>query len=96
MRIATAALFSAGLALVPLSGAKADCSFPLAWPFCIAGAAVGTAATIASVPLYAVGGPYYYGYPYYYGSYYYGYPYYYGAGYYYHHYHRRHHYVRHY
>jgi hypothetical protein len=48
---------------------------PLAWPFCIAGAAVGTAATIAAAPLYAVGTRphYYYGYPYY-G--YYGRPYY--------------------
>jgi hypothetical protein len=34
---------------------------PLAWPFCIAGAAVGTAAAIATVPLQAVAGvPYYY------------------------------------
>lgn len=94
MRIATAALFAAGLAALPLSNAKADCSFPLAWPFCIAGAAVGTAATIASAPLYAVaGGPYYYGNPYYYGyPYYYGAGYYYGSGYYYHHrrYRRRH------
>jgi hypothetical protein len=47
MRIATAALFAGGLAVLPLSGAKADCSFPLAWPFCIAGAAVNTAAVIA-------------------------------------------------
>lgn len=95
MRLATAAVFAAGLAALPLSGAKADCSFPLAWPFCIAGAAVGTAATIAAAPLSVVGGPYYYGYPYYYGSpYYYGYPYYYRAGYYYHHPRRRR--VRHY
>lgn len=79
MRTPTAALFAAGLATLPLSSAKADCSYPLAWPFCIAGAAVGTAATIATAPLYVVGGPYYYGYPYYN----YGYPYYYGAGYYY-------------
>ena len=91
MRIATGALFAAGLAVLPLSGAKADCSFPLAWPFCIAGAAVNTAATIATAPFYVVsGGPYYYGSPYYYsygGPYYYN-SYYYGAGYYYHH--RRH------
>ena len=88
MRILTATVFAAGLAALPLSGAKADCSFPLAWPVCIAGAAVGTAATIAAAPLYAVSGsPYYYGYPYYGYPYYgYGYPYYYGAGYsYYHH-----------
>jgi hypothetical protein len=91
MRIATAALFAAGLAVLPLSGAKADCSFPLAFPFCVAGAAVNTAAAIATAPLYVVsGGPYYYGYPYYYGS-----PYYYGAGYYYDHHHRRY-YRRHY
>ena len=90
MRIATAALFAAGIAALPLSDAKADCSFPLAWPFCIAGAAVGTAATIATAPFYAIGGPYYYyGGPYYYG------PYYYHTGYYYHHYYRRHH-TRHY
>ena len=86
MRIATTALFAAGVALLPGSAAKADCSFPLAWPFCIAGAAVNTAATIAATPFYVVsGGPYYYGSPYYY----YGYPYYYGAGYYYYP-HRRH------
>jgi hypothetical protein len=89
MRIATATLVAAGFAALPLSGARADCSFPLAWPFCIAGAAVGTAATIATAPLYVVGGPYYYGYPYYYGP-----PYYYGAGYYYYHHRRR--YWRHY
>ena len=86
MRIATTALFAAGLAVLPLSGAKADCSFPLAFPFCVAGAAVSTAATIATAPLYVVAGaPYYNGGP----HYYYGGPYYYGAGYYY--YHRRHH-----
>jgi hypothetical protein len=91
MRIATAALFATGLAVFPLSGAKADCSNPLAFPFCVAGAAVNTAAAIATAPLYAVsGGPYYYSYPYYYGS-----PYYYGAGYYYYHHHRRY-YHRHY
>lgn len=84
MRIAIAALFAAGLAALPLSAAKAQyysyppCTpFPLSWPFCIAGAAVGTAATIATAPFYAVaGGPYYYNYygqPYYY---YYGQPYY--------------------
>jgi len=88
MRIATAAVFAAGLAALPLSGAEADCSFPLSWPFCIAGAAVNTAAVIATAPFYALsGGSYYYGYPYYY----YGYPYY-RAGYYYpYHHHHRHH-----
>jgi hypothetical protein len=93
MRIATAALFAAGLAVLPLSAAKAQycSSFPLSWPFCIAGAAVNTAATIATAPFYAVsGGPYYYGSPYYYG-----YPYYY-AGYYYPYYYHRHHHHRHY
>lgn len=90
MRIATAALVAAGIAVLPLSAAKADCSFPLAWPFCIAGAAVGTAAAIATAPFYVVGGPYYYGYPYYYG------PYYYGAGYYHYRYYHRRHYRGHY
>jgi len=80
MRIAISALFSAVLAALPLSAAKAQayCNpFPLSWPFCIAGAAVNTAATIATAPFYPVaGGPYYYG-----G--YYGGPYYYTSGYYY-------------
>ena len=81
MRIAISALFAALLAALPLSAAKAQyyyppCNpFPLSWPFCVAGAVVGTAATIATAPLYAVaGGPYYY---------YYGQPYYYASGYYY-------------
>jgi hypothetical protein len=86
MRTAIAALFAAGLAALPISAAKAQyyCDpNPLAWPFCIAGAAIGTAASIATAPLYVLGGrPYYYnyGYPY---PYYYGQPYYYRAGYYY-------------
>ena len=90
-RTAISALFAAGLAALPLSTANAQyypaCNpFPLSWPFCIAGAAVGTAATIATVPFYAVaGGPYYYyGQPYYAPAYYYGHR---------HHY-RRHHYWR--
>ena len=77
-RIAISALFAAGLAALPLSAAKAQyypaCNpFPLSWPFCIAGAAVGTAAAIATAPFYAVaGGPYYYyGRPYYAPAYYY-------------------------
>ena len=91
LRIAISALFAAGLAALPLSAAKAQyygppCNpFPLTWPFCIAGAVVGTAATIATAPFYAVAGaPYYY----------YGQPYYYDAGYYYptRRYHRRRHY----
>ena len=76
MRIAMAALFAAGLGALPLSAAKAQycTSFPLSWPFCVAGAAVNTAATIATAPFYALTGrPYYYGSPYYY----YGSPYYY-------------------
>jgi len=74
MRIAISTLFAAGLAALPLSAAKAQyCDpFPLAWPFCIAGAAVNTAAAIATAPFY---------YPYYYP--YYARPYYYGANYYY-------------
>ncbi len=95
MKIATAALVATGLAALPVSGAHADCSFPLAFPFCIAGAAVATAGAVATAPFYAVsGGPYYYGYygyPYYYGS-----PYYYSAGYYYPTHRHRHHHVSHY
>jgi hypothetical protein len=75
MRIAISAVFAAVLAALPLSAAKAQayCNpFPLSWPFCIAGAAVSTAATIATAPFYAVtGGPYYYGNPYYYPAGYY-------------------------
>ncbi len=73
-RIAISALFAAMLAVLPFSAAKAQyyyppCNpFPLSWPFCIAGAAVGTAAAIATAPF---GGPYYYGYPYYAPAYYY-------------------------
>jgi hypothetical protein len=78
-RIAISALFAAGLAVLPFSGASAQyyypCNpFPLSWPFCIVGAAVGTAATIATAPFRAVaGGPYYYydGTPYYYAPAYY-------------------------
>ena len=86
MRIATSALFAAALAALPMTAANAQyyypCHpFPLTWPFCIAGAAVGTAATIATAPFRAAAAyPYYSGYPYYN---YYGHPYYYGAGYYY-------------
>jgi len=69
MRTATATLFAAGLAALPLSTAKAQyCASPLSWPFCIAGAAINTAATIATAPFHAIsrssyyygGGPYYY------------------------------------
>ena len=72
MRIAISALFAAVLAALPISAAKAQyytaCNpFPLSWPFCIAGAAVGTAAAIATVPFRAAAGypyNYYNGYPY--------------------------------
>ena len=87
-RTAILALVVGGITALPLAPASAQyyppCSFPLAWPFCIAGAAVNTAATIATAPFRAFGGPYYYyGQPYYaYGE-----PYY-APGYYYS---RRHH-----
>src|SRR5215469_17604981 len=71
MRIATATLFAAGLAALPLSTAKAQyCTpFPLSWPFCIAGAAINTAATIVTAPFYAISrSSYYYGSPYYYNG----------------------------
>jgi hypothetical protein len=78
-QIAVSALFAAGLAALPLATAEAQyyyppCSpFPLAWPFCIAGAAVNTAAAIVTAPFAALSGPYYY--PYYgYGYRYYGRP----------------------
>jgi hypothetical protein len=71
-RIAVAAILAAALAALPLTPVRAQyyppCNpFPLSWPFCIAGAAVGTAAAIATAPFAAVaGGPYYYyGQPYY-------------------------------
>ena len=87
-RLVLAVLVVAAIAAVPRAPANAqyDCSFPLAWPFCIAGAAVYTAGAIATAPFR----PYYYDpyYPYYYS------PAYYAPGYYYyhHHHHRRHHY----
>ena len=61
--IAVSALFAAGLAALPLSRAEAQyysplCNpFPLTWPFCVAGAVVGTAATIATAPFVALAGP---------------------------------------
>jgi len=90
-RIAVSAAFAAGLAALPPATAKAQyyppqyyppCSpFPLFWPFCVAGAIVGTAATIVAAPFVALTAPpYYYGYygrPYY-APRYYGPPYYYG------------------
>jgi hypothetical protein len=67
-RITISAAFAAGLAALPLSTAKAQyyppCSpVPLFWPFCLAGAVVGTAAIIVTAPARALTGapPYYYG-----------------------------------
>ena len=87
-RTMTFAAIAAAIAALPLASAKAQyyypCNaFPLTWPFCVAGAAVGTAAAIATAP---------FGYPYYY----YGYPYYYAPTYYHvrHHYRRHHRYHR--
>lgn len=82
--IAISAVFAAGLAALPLSAAKAQyyapyyppCSpFPLFWPFCIAGAVVGAAATVVTAPFWVFTGapPYYYTYyrpPYYPPGYY--------------------------
>jgi hypothetical protein len=61
-RIAISAVFAAAIAALPLGTAKAQyyppCSpFPLFWPFCIAGAVVGTAATIVTAPFRAVAAP---------------------------------------
>jgi hypothetical protein len=68
-QIAISATFAAGLAALPISAAKAQyyppCSpFPLFWPFCVAGALVGTAATIVTAPFWALSGTplYHYGY----------------------------------
>jgi hypothetical protein len=66
-RITISAAFAAGFAALPLSTAKAQyyyppCSpFPLFWPFCVAGAVVGTAAIIVTAPVRALTGapPYY-------------------------------------
>src|SRR5215472_9550971 len=79
-RIAVSAAFAAGLAALPLATAKGQyyppCSpFPLFRPFCVAGAVIGTAATIVTAPFVALTAP-----PYYYG--YYGPPYYSTAPYY--------------
>jgi hypothetical protein len=63
MRIGRIALLTAfAFAAVPLSGASAQyyyppCSpFPLAWPFCAAGAIVGTAANVATAPFWLSAG----------------------------------------
>ena len=67
-RVAVSAAFAVGLAALPLAVAHAQyyppqyyyppCSpFPLFWPFCLAGAIVGTAATIVTAPFVALTGP---------------------------------------
>jgi hypothetical protein len=68
-RIALLIAFVSALAIASSSGASAQyygpCSFPLAWPFCAAGAIVGTAANIATAPFWLTAGappPFYYGY----------------------------------
>jgi hypothetical protein len=58
-RIAISVVFATAIAALPLSTAKAQyyppCSpFPLFWPFCIAGAIVGTAANVVTAPFRAV------------------------------------------
>ena len=81
------AAFALGLASLLLSTASAQyyppCSpFPLFWPFCVAGAVVGTAATIVTAPFWVLTGAppyYYYGYA---GQLYYPPPSYYPPGYY--------------
>jgi hypothetical protein len=60
-RIAALGLLAAGLASAWSPDAKAQyyapCSpFPLAWPFCVAGAIVGTAANIATAPFWLPAG----------------------------------------
>jgi hypothetical protein len=83
-RIATAFAVICGMAVMPLPAKAqyyAPCSpFPLAWPFCAAGAIVVGAATIATAPLWLLSGapPYYYRY---YGAPYYPAPRYYAPGY---------------
>jgi hypothetical protein len=72
-RIAISAAFATWLAALPFSAANAQyyapCSpSPLAWPFCVAGAIVGAAATIATAPFWVLAGMPPYGYylpPYY-------------------------------
>jgi hypothetical protein len=66
-RIAISVAFAAGLASLPLSGAKAQyyppySPPPLSWPICAAGAVVVTATTIITAPLRVLTGapPFYY------------------------------------
>jgi hypothetical protein len=73
LRIAVSVALTAVLVALPLTTAKAQyyppCSpFPLFWPFCLASAVLGTAATIVTAPFVALTVPPYYGYygrPYY-------------------------------
>jgi hypothetical protein len=75
-RVLLSAAVVAGLTALPLGSARAQyyepCSpFPLFWPFCIVGAVVSTAASIATAPLRALTPPPpypYYGPPPYYPS----------------------------
>lgn len=81
-RIAVAAAFAAGIAALSPATAEAQYYRPcppfiLALPFCVAGAVVVGAATIATVPFRALAGP-----PYYYRRPYYGPPRYYAPRYY--------------
>jgi hypothetical protein len=60
-RIAFLAAFVAGFAAASFSTAKAQyyyppCAFPLAWPFCAAGVIVGTAANVATAPIWLLSG----------------------------------------
>ena len=61
-RLAFPAALVIGLATTPFSTATAQyyyapCSpFPLAWPFCAAGAIVGTAANVATAPFWLLSG----------------------------------------
>ncbi len=61
-RAAVVAAFAAGLAALPPAAAEAQyyppCPpFPLAWPFCVVGAVIGTAAAIVTAPFAALAGP---------------------------------------
>jgi hypothetical protein len=62
MRRLAAVALAAGLAGLLPAAAEAQyyppCSpFPLAWPFCVVGAVVGTAAAIVAAPFQALAGP---------------------------------------
>ena len=72
-RIAVPVIIAAVVAASPVAPVQAQYYYPvctpnpLSWPFCVAGAAVGTAAAIVSAPFVAATGRpyYYYGQPYY-------------------------------